>query len=79
MAVIKWADGKYHGYYARWPEELGHDAWMMHCEIAHAVADQPEGPFSYVNTVLESRNPDGWVPLRGARQPPWDAPAERRS
>ena len=60
MAVIKWTDGKYHGYYARWPEELGHDAWMTHCEIAHAVADQPEGPFTYVNTVLESRNPDGW-------------------
>ena len=60
MAVIQWSDGKYHGYYARWPDELGHDAWMTHCEIAHAVADQPEGPFKYVNTVLESRNPDGW-------------------
>ncbi|VGO16339.1 hypothetical protein PDESU_04930 [Pontiella desulfatans] len=60
MAVIQWADGKYHGYYARWPEALGHDGWMTHCEIAHAVADQSEGPFQYVNTVLESRNPDGW-------------------
>ncbi len=60
MAVVQWTDGTYHGYYARWPEELGHDAWMTHCEIAHAVADKPEGPFQYVNTVLESRNPDGW-------------------
>lgn len=60
MAVIQWSDGKYHGYYARWPEALGHDAWMTHCEIAHAVADKPEGPFKYVNTVLESRNIDGW-------------------
>lgn len=26
--------------------------WLGHCEIAHAVADQPEGPYKYVSTVL---------------------------
>jgi hypothetical protein len=60
MAVIKWSDGKYHGYYARWPEHLGHNAWLTDCEIAHAVADKPEGPFEFVNVVLKSRNSDGW-------------------
>ncbi len=60
MAVIKWSDGKYHGYYARWPEKLGHNAWMTHCEIAHAVADKPEGPFTHVNTVLSSKHLEGW-------------------
>lgn len=29
--------------------------WLGHCEIAHAVADQPEGPYKYVSTVLSPR------------------------
>ncbi|MBI9019067.1 MAG: hypothetical protein JEZ07_17590 [Phycisphaerae bacterium] len=60
MAVIKWKDGKYHGYYARWPDSKGHDGWMTDCEIAHAVADKPEGPFKTIGVVIESRNADGW-------------------
>jgi hypothetical protein len=60
MAVMKWSDGKYHGYYARWPKEQGFQAWMTDCEIAHAVADKPEGPFKFVNIVLKSRNEKGW-------------------
>lgn len=60
MAVIKWDDGKYHGYYARWPEKLGHNAWLTDCEIAHAIAEKPEGPFKFVNVVLKSRNNEGW-------------------
>ena len=60
MAVIKWNDGKYHGYYARWPKKLGHSAWLTDCEIAHAVSDKPEGPFVFKNVVLKSRNEKGW-------------------
>ncbi|EDM29450.1 hypothetical protein LNTAR_16908 [Lentisphaera araneosa HTCC2155] len=60
MAVIKWNDGKYHSYYSRWPKKRGFSAWMTHCEIAHAVADNPEGPFKYVNTVIEGKNLNGW-------------------
>lgn len=31
-----------------------------HCEIAHAVADKPEGPFRTTGTVIENRHLDGW-------------------
>lgn len=60
LSVFKWSDNKYHGYYSRWPKDKGHNAWMTHCEIAHAVADQPEGPFIYKETVLSSKNSTGW-------------------
>ena len=60
LAVIQWPDGKYHGYYARWHESLGHNAWISHCEIAHAISDKPEGPFKFENVVLNSRNLKGW-------------------
>ena len=32
----------------------------MHSEIAHAVSDRPEGPFTTTGTVLASRNKTGW-------------------
>ena len=60
LATLRWTDGKIHGYYARWPREYGFGGWLTHCEIAHAVADQPEGPFRTTGTVLASRNLDGW-------------------
>jgi len=60
MSVIQWTDGKYHGYYARWPKKTGQAGWMTHCEIAHAVADQPEGPFKTIGVAIESRNLKGW-------------------
>lgn len=57
---IRWSDGKIHAYYARWPKRTGHRGWMTHCEIAHAVADKPEGPFKTIGTVIESRHMKGW-------------------
>jgi len=60
MSVIKWTDGKYHGYYARWPKKTGQPGWMTHCEIAHAVSDKPEGPFKTVGVAVKSRNANGW-------------------
>lgn len=60
LTVLKGDDGKYHGYYARWPDSLEFSAWLTHCEIAHGVADNPEGPFEFQSVVLESRNLDGW-------------------
>jgi hypothetical protein len=59
MSVIKW-DGEYHSYYSRWNKKHGFDGWMTHCEIAHAKSLRPEGPFEFVNVVLESRNNSGW-------------------
>lgn len=60
MSVIRWTDGKYHGYYSRWPRNTKHNGWLTHCEIAHAVADRPEGPFRPTGAVIASRNPGGW-------------------
>lgn len=48
-------DGKVHVFYSRWPSEYGMGGWISKCEIAHAVADQPEGPYVYQGTVLAPR------------------------
>ena len=58
--VIKWTDGKYHAYYARWPERRGFHGWILYSEIAHAVSDSPEGPFLTTGTVIKNRHADGW-------------------
>lgn len=59
-SVIRWTDGSYHAYYARWPVETGHNGWLTHCEIAHGISNKPEGPFVYQSTVIASRNPGHW-------------------
>ena len=59
LSVVKWK-GKYHAYYARWKRKDQFKAWMTDCEIAHAISTKPEGPFEFVNVVLESRKSSGW-------------------
>jgi len=54
------SDGKCHLLYSRWPRELGHMAWVTHCEIAHAVADNPLGPYKFVDVALPARNANFW-------------------
>ncbi len=54
-SILKGEDGKYHLIYSRWRRELGFYAWLTHSEGAHAVADSPEGPYKYVNTLLDLR------------------------
>ena len=41
------ADGKVHLFAARWPEANVDPAWRKSSEIAHYVADKPEGPFRF--------------------------------
>jgi hypothetical protein len=48
-------DGKVHVFYSRWPDKYGMGGWINKCEIAHAVAQTPESPFEYVDTVLSPR------------------------
>lgn len=48
-------DGKVHVFYSRWPDEYKMGGWIHKCEIAHAVADQPEGPYMVIGTVLAPR------------------------
>jgi hypothetical protein len=53
-------DGKVHLYFSRWPASLGMGGWIKGSEIAHAVADSPESPFEYVQTVLAPRGAGHW-------------------
>lgn len=53
-------DGKVHIFFSRWPVETGFKGWRTDSEIAHAVADQPEGPYTVMGTVLEGRGGDYW-------------------
>lgn len=53
-------DGKVHVFFSRWPKSKGMGGWINSSEIAHAVADRPEGPFSYLETVLQPRGAGFW-------------------
>lgn len=54
VAPIYGPDGKVHVFYSRWPAKYGMGGWIHKSEIAHAVADRPEGPYTYLETVLLS-------------------------
>ncbi len=50
------ADGKYHMFASRWKKELGFGwHWLFNSEIAHFVADTPDGEFKFRNVVLPRR------------------------
>lgn len=57
---IEGPDGKIHVFFSRWPKAKKMSGWINSSEIAHAVADQPEGPYTYVSTVLSPRGGDYW-------------------
>ncbi len=48
-------EGRVHVFYSRWPKKYGMGGWIHKSEIAHAIADKPEGPYHYVETVLTAR------------------------
>lgn len=56
---IEGPDGKIHVFYSRWKDQKGMGGWINSSEIAHAVADSPESPFTYVETVFAPR-PGHW-------------------
>ncbi len=58
-SVIRARDGKYHMFYARWPRKDSFTAWLCFSEIAHAVADRPEGPYRFVGVAIASRRSKG--------------------
>lgn len=53
-------DGRVHVFYSRWPAAKKMGGWINSSEIAHAVADSPESPFTHVETVLAPRGPGFW-------------------
>jgi len=60
-AVIKAEDGCYHMFASRWPRDITfHPGWMTNSEIVRAVADKPEGPYTFQEVVLPARSPEYW-------------------
>lgn len=59
-SMIESEDGKYHLFYSRWPGESGHIAWVVQSEIAHAVADDPLGPYTFKEVVFPARGMGYW-------------------
>ncbi len=45
-------EGKLHVYYSTWSND---GSWIYSSEIAHAVADHPEGPYRKLGTILKGR------------------------
>jgi len=48
-------DGKIHVFFSRWDAKKGMGGWINGSEIAHAVADRPEGPYRDIETILAPR------------------------
>ncbi len=59
-SAVKGEDGKYHLFYSRWPRQLGHNAWVTHSEIAHAVSDSAFGPYQHRDVALPARGKQFW-------------------
>ena len=59
-SMVRDEEGKHHLFYSRWPRELGHNAWVTHSEVAHAVANEPLGPYRHVDVALPRRDPEYW-------------------
>ncbi|MFT5289156.1 MAG: arylsulfatase A-like enzyme [Candidatus Paceibacteria bacterium] len=66
-SILQAEDGQWHMFYARWPHhdgaEQGFSDWLWTCEIAHAVADRLDGPWTHQGTVLEAGRPGHWDSL----------------
>lgn len=57
-SAVQGDDGKYYLYYSRWKEEKGHLAWVTHSEVALAVSDAPDGPYTPVGLILAGSGED---------------------
>lgn len=53
-------DGKVHVFYSRWKNAFDHLGWVAACEVAHAVADRPEGPYTTLGTALKGKGGEAW-------------------
>ncbi|MCO6044330.1 glycoside hydrolase family protein [Aeoliella sp. ICT_H6.2] len=53
-------DGKVHVFYSRWPQGKGMGGWITCCEIAHATADTPAGPYETMDVAIAPRGEGYW-------------------
>lgn len=60
-SIIKAEDGSFHLFASRWPRAITfHPGWMMMSEVIRAVADRPEGPYTFQEVVLPARGAQFW-------------------
>lgn len=60
-AVIKGEDGKYHMFASRWPKDKPFfNGYIFYSEVVRAVADKPEGPFTFQEVVFDKRGEKFW-------------------
>lgn len=52
---IEGNDGKIHVFFSRWDKKKGMGGWIKGCEICHATADKPEGPYEFKSIVFAPR------------------------
>lgn len=54
------SDGKVHVFAARWPQKNVDPGWRISSEVAHYVADKPEGPYRFVDVAVKGTGQDTW-------------------
>lgn len=57
---IRDSEGKVHVFFSRWPAKRRMGGWISSSEVAHAVAENPEGEFESIETVLSPRGEGYW-------------------
>lgn len=60
-SAIRGEDGRYHLFASRWPRAVPfHPGWLTNSEVVRAVADGPEGPYTFAEVVLPARGAEFW-------------------
>lgn len=59
-SMVRTDDGICHLFFSRWRSDLGFQAWVTHSEVAHAVARDPLGPYTFVDVTLAGRGGRFW-------------------
>lgn len=60
-SAIRDDDGRYHLFVSRFPKTLPfHPGWMVASEIVHAVAEHPQGPYTFSDVALPARGAQYW-------------------
>jgi hypothetical protein len=59
-SVVRGDDGRWHLFHSRWPRATAFTGWLSLSQVAHAVADDPAGPYEHVGIALAGRGPGHW-------------------
>ncbi len=60
-SAIRGDDGQYHLFASRWPKRYPfYNGYVCYSEIVRAVADNPLGPFTFVDVVVPTRDLHFW-------------------